>query len=95
MSLHNFTCLRNFYFSNKPQEKRKLPLKNAGRDEPKKRIADMGTFLREQPTALAEYNEPLVRWLIEKVTCLQSRLTVVYNKFTMEWGFGVMVDVHE
>lgn len=28
----------------------------------------MGDFLRKQPTAITEYDEPLVRRLIEKVT---------------------------
>jgi len=32
----------------------KAPVKSAGRDEQKKRIADMGTFLREQPTVLPD-----------------------------------------
>nr|WP_319489331.1 hypothetical protein [uncultured Caproiciproducens sp.] len=59
-----------------------------GRDEQKKRIADMGTFLREQPTTLTEYDEPLARRLIEKV--------IVYeDKFTVEFKSGVTVDVEE
>ena len=32
------------------EEKQKLQLESAGRDEVKKRIADMSTFLQEQPT---------------------------------------------
>ena len=48
----------------------------------------MGTFLREQPTALTEYDEPLVRRLIEKVT-------VYEDKFTVEFKSGVTVDVDE
>jgi site-specific DNA recombinase len=47
------------------EDKQKLQLESAGRDELKKHIADMGAFLREQPTAIAEYDEPLVRRLIE------------------------------
>ena len=50
------------------EDKQRLQLESAGRDEQKKRIADMGTFLREQNTALAEYDEALIRRLIEKVT---------------------------
>jgi hypothetical protein len=34
------------------EDKPKLQLESAGRNEQKKRITDMGTFLREQPTAL-------------------------------------------
>ena len=48
----------------------------------------MGTFLREQPTALTEYDEPLVRQLIEKVTIYEK-------KFTVEFKSGVTVDVDE
>jgi len=59
-----------------------------GRDELKNRISDMGGFLKEQPTAITEYNESLVRRLIEKVT-------VYEDKFTVEWGSGVTVDVDE
>lgn len=39
------------------EEKQTLQLKSAGRDEVKKRISEMATFLREQPTAITEYNE--------------------------------------
>lgn len=46
----------------------------------------MDIFLREQPTAITEYNEPLVRRLIEKVT-------VHMDKFTVEFKSGVTVDV--
>ena len=69
-------------------EKQKLQLESAGRDEVKKRIADMATFLREQPTTLTEYDESLVRRLIEKVT-------VYEGKFTVEFKSGVTVEVNE
>lgn len=69
-------------------EKQKALMESANRDEVKKRIADMDTFLRERPTALTEYDEPLVRRLIEKVT-------VYEDKFTVEFKSGVMVDVEE
>jgi len=48
----------------------------------------MGTFLQEQPIALTEYDEPLVRRLIEKVTIYE-------DKFTVEFKSGVTVDVDE
>jgi site-specific DNA recombinase len=70
------------------EDKQKLQLESAGRDEQKKRISDMGTFLREQPTALTEYDEPLVRRLIEKVTIYE-------DKFTVEFKSGVTVDADE
>lgn len=53
-------------------EKQKLQLESAGRNDQKKRISDMSAFLREQPTALTEYNEPLVRRLIEKLTVYEE-----------------------
>jgi site-specific DNA recombinase len=46
----------------------------------------MGAFLREQPIAITEYNVPLVRRLIEKVT-------VYEDKFTVGFKSGVTVDV--
>ncbi|MEN6470931.1 MAG: recombinase family protein [Clostridiaceae bacterium] len=67
-------------------EKQKALLQCANRDELKNRIADMGTFLREQPSALTEYDEQLVRRLIEKVTVFEDKLTV-------EFKSGVAVDV--
>lgn len=69
-------------------QKQKLQVENANRDELKKRMADMSTFLKKQSTTLAEYDEQLVRRLIEKVT-------VYENKFTVEFKSGVTVDVNE
>ena len=69
-------------------EKQKALMESANRDEVKKRIADMGVFLREQPTKITEYDESLVRRLIEKVT-------VYEGKFTVEFKSGVTVDVDE
>ena len=63
-------------------------MESAGRDEVKKRIADMSTFLQEQPPTLTEYDEPLVRRLIEKVTIYE-------DKFAVEFKSGVTVDVDE
>jgi len=68
--------------------KQKLLLESANRDELKKRIADMSTFLKKQSTALAEYDEQLVRRLIEKVTIYE-------DKFIVEFKSGVTVDVDE
>jgi len=48
----------------------------------------MSVFLQEQPTALIQYAESLVRRLIEKVT-------VYEDKFTVEFKSGVTVDVTE
>ena len=46
----------------------------------------MRAFLREQPTAVAEFDEKLVRRLIEKVTVYEDR-------FAVEFKSGVMIEV--
>jgi site-specific DNA recombinase len=46
----------------------------------------MSTFLKKQSTVLAEYDEQLVRRLIEKVT-------VYEDKFTVEFKSGVSIDI--
>jgi len=68
------------------EEKQKTLLQCASRDELLKRIDDMSNFLREQPTALTEYDEALVRRLIEKVT-------VYEDKFTVEFKSGVNAEI--
>lgn len=67
-------------------QKQKLLLRNANRDELKKRMADMSTFLKKRSTALAEYDEQLVRRLIEKVTVFE-------DKFTVEFKSGLSVNI--
>jgi len=69
-------------------QKQELQVENANRDELKKRMADMSTFIKKQPTALIEYDEQLVRRLIEKVTICE-------DKFTVEFKSGLTVDVEE
>ena len=61
---------------------------NANRDELKKRMADMSTFLKKQTTALTEYDEQLVRRMIEK-------FTINEDKFTVEFKSGLTVNVDE
>lgn len=51
-------------------------MENVGRDELKKRISDKDAFLRDQPTAITEYDEALVRRLIEKLTVFDDKFTV-------------------
>jgi site-specific DNA recombinase len=69
-------------------QKQKLQFESANRDDLKKRMADMSTFLKKQSTALTKYDEQLVRRLIEKVT-------VYEDKFTVEFKSGLTVDVNE
>jgi site-specific DNA recombinase len=67
------------------EQKQKAQVENAGRDELRKRNADMSAFLQEQSTAVGEFNELLVRRLIEKV--------IVYeNSFTVKFKSGVTME---
>ncbi len=70
------------------EEKQKAQVENLGRDEMQKRITDMSAFLKEQPIALVQYDEALVRRLIEKVT-------VYEDKFTVEFKSGLTLNVNE
>lgn len=70
------------------EQKQNALIENANRDELKKRMADMSAFLKGQPTAITEYDEPLARRLIEKVTVHEDTFTVVFKS-------GVAVDVEE
>jgi hypothetical protein len=55
------------------EQKQKAQVESAERDELRKKIDDMNTFLREQPTSITEYNEQLVRRLIGKIAGISSR----------------------
>lgn len=59
---------------------------SAEREGLKKRIAEMQEFLDSQPTEVLEYDEQLVRRLIEKVTVYDER-------FGVEFKSGMAVDV--
>lgn len=48
----------------------------------------MSSSLKEQPTSIAEYDESLVRRLIEKVT-------VYEDKFTVEFKSGLTIDIEK
>ncbi len=61
-------------------------VENAEREGKRQRIAEMKRFLNEQSCELEEYDEQLVRRLIEKVT-------VFDDKFTIEFKSGVEIDV--
>jgi site-specific DNA recombinase len=55
----------------------------------RKQIPDTGVLLlQEQSNTITEYDESLIRRLIEKVA-------VYEDKFTMEFKFGVTIDVEE
>lgn len=52
----------------------------------KQRIAEMQQFLAEQTESIEEYDEALVRRMVEKIT-------VYEDKFTVEFKSGTSVDV--
>src|SRR5690606_21509144 len=54
-------------------------VENAEREGRRQRIAEMTNFLNEQSCQLEEYNEQLVRRLIEKVTVFDDKLTIEFK----------------
>lgn len=66
--------------------KQKALTESAEREGLKKRIEKMREFLNSQNTDILEYDEQLVRRLIEKVT-------VYDEKFEVEFKSGAKVDV--
>lgn len=61
-------------------------VENAGREGKRQRITEMTDFLSEQSYELKEYDEQLVRRLIEKVVVLDDKLTI-------ELKSGVEIDI--
>jgi site-specific DNA recombinase len=68
------------------EERHKALAEEAGKKGSKQRLEDMEKFLNEQSTFLEEYDEQLVRRLIEKITVYDDKLTI-------EFKSGVEVDV--
>lgn len=66
--------------------KKSALVENAEREGKRQRIIEMAEFLDEQNGKLEEYDEQLVRRLIEK-------LTVFEEKFTVEFKSGIEADV--
>ena len=60
-------------------------VENAEREGKRQRIAEMTDFLNEQSCELEEYDDQLVRRLIEKVTVFDEKLTI-------EFKSGIEVD---
>jgi len=56
------------------EQKQKAQVENASRDELRKRITDMSTFLQEHPTTIAEYDELLVRRRLIKSPSTRANL---------------------
>ena len=68
------------------EERHKVLAEEVGKKSSKQRIEDMGKFLNEQSTLLEEYDEQLVRRLIEKITVYDDKLTI-------EFKSGVEIDI--
>lgn len=68
------------------EQKQNALVENADREGKRQRIAEMSDFLNEQSCELEEYDEQLVRRLIEKVTVFDDKLTV-------EFKSGVEIDI--
>lgn len=61
-------------------------IENAVREGLRQRMAEMQQFLAEQTDEIEEYDETLVRRMIEKITVYEDR-------FTVEFKSGTSVDV--
>lgn len=61
------------------EQKQNALVENAEREGKRQRIAEMTDFLNEQSCELEEYDEQLVRRLIEKVTIYEDKLTVEFK----------------
>lgn len=68
------------------EERQDILMREADRDGRRQRIEEMKAFLQEQADTHLEYDEQLVRWLIEKVT-------VYENKAVEEFKSGLETDV--
>jgi len=70
------------------EERHKALAEEAGKKGSKQRLEDMEKFLNEQSTLLEEYDEQLVRRLIEKITVYDDKLTI-------EFKSGVEIDIEK
>ena len=61
------------------KNKQKINLEKADKDVQKFKIAKMLEFLEQQPSDLLEYDDKLVRQLIEKITVNDKNLTIEFK----------------
>ena len=64
------------------EQKHAVMVEGAEREGIKKRVAEMQQFLAEQETEITEYDESLVRQLIEKITVYWDRFEVMFKSQT-------------
>lgn len=70
------------------EQKEKAAVDSHSREESMKRIKELQDFIGQQATEVTDFDEELVRRLIEKVT-------VFTDHFTVEFKSGVSVDITE
>ena len=70
-------CIRDRYRLR--EMKQNSLVENAEREGKRQRIAEMTAFLNEQSHELEEYDEQLVRRLIEKVTVFDEKMTIEFK----------------
>ena len=70
------------------EERHKALAEEAGKKGSKQRLEDMEKFINEQSILLEEYDEQLVRRLIEKITVFDDKLTI-------EFKSGVEIDIEK
>ena len=70
------------------EERHKALAEKAGKKGSKQRLEDMEKFINEQSILLEEYDEQLVRRLIEKITVYDDKLTI-------EFKSGVEIDIEK
>lgn len=68
------------------EEKQSIMVDDAEREGTRQRVQEMMAYLREQPTEVTEYDEQLVRRLIEKIM-------VFDEKFVVEFKAGISLDI--
>lgn len=61
------------------EQKQNALVENADREGKRQRIAEMSDFLNEQSCELEEYDEQLVRRLIEKVTVFDEKMNIEFK----------------
>ena len=64
------------------EQKHAVMIESAEREGIKKRVAEMQQFFAEQKSEITEYDERLVRQLIEKITVYEDRFEVMFKSQT-------------
>jgi len=61
------------------EERQAIQEYNANRQGKRQRISEMTTFLKEQTGKLTEYDDKLVRQLVERVEVLEDKLQIEFK----------------